>query len=136
LDITSNKIAREYPTVLRRALKDPANYAGHYTVAIWGCGSSCLMFAVIDRETGRVITPKGFSTVSGVHLAADDFLPDTPKNTWALRFKPESTLLVVLGALDEDEQNRNGAFYYTLKGDQLVLVHTTVVKKTCAAPRS
>src|SRR5271156_2810076 len=64
LDPSSNSIAKRYQTVLRQELHNGANFAGHYRVAIWGCGSSCAMFAVINLKTGHVITPEGLASVS------------------------------------------------------------------------
>jgi hypothetical protein len=77
LELKSNPIARTYRTVLRQEITKGPNYAGHYRVAFWGCGTSCAVFAVVDLKTGRVITAREFTRVSGVYLAADDFLPGT-----------------------------------------------------------
>jgi hypothetical protein len=33
------------------------NFAGHYFVIRWGCGSDCLMMAVVDAKTGKVYDP-------------------------------------------------------------------------------
>lgn len=38
------------------ASKGP-NFAGHYFVLNWGCGSGCLMLVVADALTGHVYTP-------------------------------------------------------------------------------
>ena len=35
---------------------DP-NFAGHYFIVTWGCGSPCLMAAIVDGETWRVYPP-------------------------------------------------------------------------------
>ena len=41
--------------VLRDGKEQPGpNFAGHYFVIQWGCGSSCLMMAVVDASTGRI----------------------------------------------------------------------------------
>lgn len=45
---------RLYRTQLREASTRPANFAGHYVLAVWGCGSECIMGAAIDTRTGRV----------------------------------------------------------------------------------
>jgi hypothetical protein len=37
-----------------RAMTRPPNFAGHFTVAVWGCGSNCVSYAVIDAITGAV----------------------------------------------------------------------------------
>ena len=33
------------------------NFAGHYRVVTWGCGSGCLMMVVVDLRTGTVYRP-------------------------------------------------------------------------------
>ncbi len=45
---------RMFRTVIREATKKGSNFAGHYTIADWGCGTSCEAVAVIDAETGAV----------------------------------------------------------------------------------
>jgi hypothetical protein len=59
LDLKSNPTPRMYRTVLRREIALGPNFAGHYRVAVWGCGSSCSMIAVVNLNTGRVITCAG-----------------------------------------------------------------------------
>lgn len=132
LDLKSNPVAREYRTVLRQELAQGPNFAGHYRLAAWGCGSSCTMFAVIDTNTGRITTPSGFSHTSGVYFGVDDrnAFPGSQSDAWLLAFRKDSRLLVVLGDLDEDE-SREGAFYFALENQQLKLVHTTPVEKDC-----
>ena len=45
---------RLFRTQIRDAAKQGPNFAGHYTIAEWGCGTSCASVAVIDAETGAV----------------------------------------------------------------------------------
>ena len=45
---------REFRTVLRRGAEKGPNFAGHYTVIEWGCGSNCVSFAVVDSLNGRI----------------------------------------------------------------------------------
>lgn len=137
LDLSSNAIARTYRTVLRTEIARGPNFAGPYRVAVWGCGSSCSMFAVVNLDTGRVITPEGFSHTSGVFLEIDNqkLLPESQSEYSALGFRKDSRLIVVLGDLDEDE-NREGAFYLTLEHERLRLIHSTRVKKDCEDSRT
>jgi len=88
------------------------------------------MFAVINVRTGQIITAQGLTSVSGTHLAADDFLANTESETWGFRYRTGSKLLVLVGTLDEDE-SRQGAFYFVLQNEKLLLIHSTVVKKNC-----
>jgi len=58
------------------AAKGP-NFAGHYTVITWGCGTSCMVVAIIDAKTGKV-----------------NILPGV--NPWVeLGYRIDSSLLVV-----------------------------------------
>ncbi|WP_105383708.1 hypothetical protein [Neorhizobium alkalisoli] len=50
----ATKDERNFATRLRRAVSQPANFAGHYIFATWGCGAECLGGAVIDARTGKV----------------------------------------------------------------------------------
>jgi hypothetical protein len=45
---------RLFRTRIGEAARDSPNFAGHYTIAEWGCGASCVSVAVIDAETGVV----------------------------------------------------------------------------------
>lgn len=130
LDLKTSPVARKYRTQLRQQIAAGPNYAGHYTVAFWGCGSSCTMFAVVNLKTGKVISASEFATVSGVNLAADDFLAGAGNDAWALRYKNNSTLLVVVGAPNEDE-SKTGAIYFVIQDEKLRLIHTTRVHKNC-----
>jgi hypothetical protein len=124
--------ARMYRTVLRREIAKGPNFAGHYRVAVWGCGSSCSMFAVVNLNTGRVITPEGFSHTSGVYFGVENqkVFPKSQRDYWLFGFTKDSSLLVILGDLDEDE-NREGAFYFVLDHESLRLIHSTPVRKNC-----
>jgi hypothetical protein len=46
---------RMFRTQFRDAALQPPNFAGHYRVAIWGCGTQCLEGGMVDLATGRVI---------------------------------------------------------------------------------
>ena len=35
------------------------------TVISWGCGTSCIQFAIVDGLTGKVFFPTEFQSVSG-----------------------------------------------------------------------
>jgi hypothetical protein len=39
---------------LREAAKQPPNFAGHYVLAQWGCGTTCVTGAAVDLLTGKV----------------------------------------------------------------------------------
>lgn len=45
---------RKLAAQIRRQATKPANFASHLRVAEWGCGTSCVSFALVDLRTGRV----------------------------------------------------------------------------------
>jgi len=132
LDLQSNPSARMYRTVLRQEISQGPNFAGRYRVAVWGCGTSCAMFAVVNLSTGRVITPEGFSHTSAVYFGTEEQIvfPESQSGMGLFGFRKDSKLLAVLGDLDEDE-NREGAFYFVLENERLRLIHSTLVEKDC-----
>jgi hypothetical protein len=56
---------REFRTRLREGGKQPADFAGHYKFAIWGCGSNCASGAIIDLVMGQVFEPPPHLPVVG-----------------------------------------------------------------------
>ena len=51
------RMARAFRTQLRQQAASGPNFAGHYTLARWGCGVGCVSVAVIDATTGAVQFP-------------------------------------------------------------------------------
>jgi len=70
VDIHNSELARTYRTRLREGVRKGPNFAGHYTVVDWGCGSNCQVYAVVDTRTGKV-----FGTIGGERGA--DFKVDS-----------------------------------------------------------
>jgi len=48
---------RMFKTRLTEAEKELPNFAGHYRITYWGCGSVCSAGALIDWQTGDVFPP-------------------------------------------------------------------------------
>ena len=90
---------RAFRTRLREAAREPPDFAGHYKLALWGCGASCVMGAAIDARTGRV-TWLPFT----VCCAPADV-------TEPLAYRRNSRLLVVRGSRNEAG---GGTYYYAL----------------------
>ncbi len=109
--------AREFRTMLRKSSLEPPNFAGHYTIAVWGCGSSCTDFGIIDRHSGRVFFDRRLRGISGVYVGSE---PDGIQPAFnLLRFERDSRLLVVLGAPNEDE-SRDGVTFLRWTGETLL----------------
>ena len=94
---------RMYRTRLRDAAKEKPNFAGHYILTYWGCGTSCLVGAVIDANTGNVFWLPA-SLCCWDHLQQDDSF--TP-----ILFRLNSRLLILSGARNEKEEDEATHFY-------------------------
>jgi len=55
--ILDTKRARRFRSRLREDSRQGVNFAGHYSVVFWGCGTGCAQLAVVDAKTGRVYWP-------------------------------------------------------------------------------
>jgi hypothetical protein len=76
LDLRSNKFAYLFRTRLKEGYSaDTANFAGHYTLVYWGCGSGCKLAMIIDRKTGKIY--------------------DAPESSRGYRFQVNSRMLLV-----------------------------------------
>ena len=102
---------RRYTTVLHQAFNEPANFAGHLRVALWGCGTDCRNFAVLDKRTGLAYTLPHVNEIAGV-MGNDDE---------RVEFKQDSRLLIVSGSLNEGAP---GKFYYLWTGKSLQRIRT------------
>ena len=90
---------RQFRTRISKAAANGPNFAGHFALAAWGCGTSCLFSAVIDVKTGVVA-----------------FFPATvccwPSDQKGILFKADSSLVVFKGMLDEQEPSRDHPFEF------------------------
>lgn len=59
VDFDSYPPARAFETQIKESVAGGANYAGHFNVAVWGCGTNCQGAAIIDVQDG-VILPEAF----------------------------------------------------------------------------
>lgn len=90
---------RRFRTRIREDAAKGPNFAGKYTIVVWGCGSGCQSFVVVDSVTGRVHWNRPFS-ILGV---PDDLRHD------GLQYKVNSRLLMA-GGCPEDE--KCGTYYF------------------------
>lgn len=99
---------RAFRTRLREAAKGRPNFAGRYIVTGWGCGTGCMVGAVLDAKTGRVYWFP--------HPAYADY--DAPDDFEPVRFRLDSRLFVMFGARSEkeEEENEMGTHYYEFVG--------------------
>jgi hypothetical protein len=55
VDFSSHNEARAYHTAITQGVKDGPNFAGHYRIIEWGCGTACQGHAVVDVRNGRIV---------------------------------------------------------------------------------
>jgi hypothetical protein len=107
---------REYRTSIRNAVKSGANFAGHYSVAEWGCGTGCHGFVVVDVVTGTVYDPP-FTDINFHQPEVAEYWENHEPQWWCLsnhdviEYRADSDLLVVEGCLDDHQCGRT---YYRI----------------------
>jgi hypothetical protein len=114
--LDSHPEARTWGTRLAEGAKHGPNFAGHFTLVAWGCGTDCTQIAVVDARDGRVFFPRDLQTIHWVNVH-EEVLKDG-----ALRYRKDSTLLLAVGAPNEDGTQR-GVSYYHWTGSGFVLMH-------------
>ncbi len=99
------------------------NFAGHYFVIRWGCGSDCLMMAIVDAKTGHVYAPplRGAGTELYVNM---DLLGDRE-----IDFHPQSSLMVLRNVC-RDARNECGVYSFNWQNDRFVLVKRVLMDLT------
>tara|TARA_R110000772_G_scaffold190758_2_gene301559 strand:- start:1389 stop:2927 length:1539 start_codon:yes stop_codon:yes gene_type:complete len=74
VDLSSHPDAINFRTRLEDNINSAANFAGHYILTSWGCGTMCQMNALIDVLTGEVLFPADFTSSYGSCFKADSNL--------------------------------------------------------------
>ena len=107
VNLKSHKNANLFRTNLRNAAKEGVNFAGHYILATWGCGTNCSQSAIIDARSGQVFFPRELEG------AAFGFC-DLPDDAEPVVYKANSRLLVLNGFKGGDLDAKNGrcGIYY------------------------
>lgn len=116
IDFKKNPEARTFRTRLTEGLRGGVNFAGHYVVVGWGCGTGCISGAIVDGRTGNVFWPEQFNAL-GVWYGGDSYA-DEP-----VAYKKNSRLLIITGVPGEKSDNApdkpSGIYYYEWKNNRL-----------------
>lgn len=111
--------------VIREGKEQPGpNFAGHYMVIQWACGSPCGMMAIVDAVTGKVYDPpmsEGFllpSLPATVPGDPDHFIPWVAK----VEFRPNSNLMIVEAIPDPSKKRGSYTHYFLWKNNQWTLL--------------
>lgn len=88
---------RQFRTRIRERAAQGPNFAGHFTIADWGCGTSCKSGVLVDARTGKVYdVPFGILGYGQALKYADG------SETGGLDYRLDSRLLIARGC-PEDE---------------------------------
>lgn len=114
--ILDDEAKRTFRTRLRKAAEGKPNFAGHYNVVMWGCGTNCVQGMVLNRRTGEVLP-----------------LPsDGDAEPMDMKFELGSALMTMTNRsyvqqIDADRQPTTTYFVFT--GNAFKVVHRDVDRK-------
>lgn len=94
-----NQDQRLFRTMIRSGAKSAVEFAGHYTVPRWGCGTGCSQLVVVDSISGRVYdVPFSVSELPGawVEKHSEHILE-------RMEFRADSRLMKFDGCLNEHD---------------------------------
>jgi hypothetical protein len=111
-----SKAARQFRTRLRQAAPEKPNFAGHFIVVTWGCGTECVEGAIIDAKTGQAFMLPFSLCCWGPGTGVDD-------NFKPVEFRLNSSLIVLSGARDEKDGDY-GTRFYRFQNHRFLLVKT------------
>ncbi|HMV46348.1 MAG TPA: hypothetical protein PLD20_33270 [Blastocatellia bacterium] len=107
-----------FRTRLKEAAKEKPNFAGNYILTFWGCGTECVMGAMIDAKTGKVYWLPSSLCCWGT-LVDDKFSP--------IEYRLNSKLLVLSGERNEKEGD-NGAHFYKFENGTFTHIKSIMKK--------
>jgi hypothetical protein len=99
---------RMFRTRINEAAKGNPDFGGHFIVARWGCGASCVSGAVIDAKTG-VVTMVPFAV-----CCTSDY------DTEPITYRADSRLIVFTGLINEEPPDAR--HYYEFADGELKLL--------------
>src|SRR6185312_8767439 len=105
---------RWYRTVIRQGAKSKVQFAGHYTVPVFGCGAGCAGFYIVDSISGKVYD--GFTVADSLAWIMKPGNEDTRR----IKFHPNSQLFRVTGC--PNETNCGFYVYEMVDGTGLKLI--------------
>jgi hypothetical protein len=111
-NLRSDSKTKMYRSRLAQWAKEKPNFAGHYILAYWGCGTDCTQIAIIDAKTGKIYHPTGITANVAVNVHYE-LLKDGDfwHGSGAIKFRPDSRLLILIGIPEERTKDRGISYY-------------------------
>jgi hypothetical protein len=113
-------VDRLFRTRIREGAAKGPNYAGHYTIADWGCGMGCVSIAIVDAKDGRIYQAPFSALAWGMPLMKYEGKYEPSQHGFEpLAYKLDSRLLIVRGCPEEENC---GSYFYDWTGTQFKLI--------------
>jgi hypothetical protein len=116
-----------FKTRYRELYKSKSNFAGHYAIAVVGCGASCIFPLVVNLKTGRTASlniPGGEEFIE----CSDEYSKgDGERIEKDYSFNEKSRLMVVIGRMPGTEC---GIHYYVEYNGKMKLIKKVELKKS------
>jgi hypothetical protein len=90
------------------------NFAGHYIVTDWSCGSTCVLGAAINAQTGKISWWK-------VRLNYDVEAP--------VSYRRNSRLIILSGCRGDDADYKTGTHFFKIQNGKFVHLKSVASKK-------
>lgn len=116
-----------YRTRFREQAARGVDFAGHYKVVAWGCGSGCSVWSIVDEQTGRIYHPFPFGVLNVPFMGTVD-----GREYQGVQYQVDSSLLIVDGCpetkdVDDPRTDQCFTMYYRWQNNRLVLLRTISV---------
>jgi len=99
-----------------RAERPGPNFAGHYIVIRWGCGSPCIQMAIVDAETGTVYSPPITASGSGSGFVLPLLtLGNRVSRAADVDYRLDSQLMIVRATPVQSERHPSYEYYFLLE---------------------
>ena len=109
------------------------NFAGHYMIIQWGCGSTCIQMAVVDAETGRVYSPP--LTVKGNAFVLPLLTVGNRVSRYAeVQFRVDSRLVTVSATPVQSERHPSCEYYFLLEQNRWKLLKRIQIPDNARLP--
>jgi len=109
---------RQFRTKIREAAAEGPNFAGHFTIADWGCGAGCVSFTIIDAANGTIYKPP-FKVLGWDMVTYEGKIRSDIDNFEPLDFHGDSRLLIARGCPEEKDC---ASYFYEWTGTQFRLL--------------
>jgi hypothetical protein len=106
IPILATRLDRKYRTTIRNAASGGGDFAGHFAIAIWGCGTGCKDFVMIDVKSGALFDPLAYQII--YHTPRVEYYPrrgdqyddlDWWCYSYPILYRVESRLLIIEGCV-------------------------------------